>query len=211
MYAQAHPSRVGSLIIRGVHTGRQKELEFGRGSTGAAMIFPAAYKKFLSPLPLEDRSHPVKGYYKLLQTAEPDVRRAAAREFNAWDLWRNQMQAPADLWGKLDDDKWCIEHAMIETHYFSHGDFIEEGQLLRKENIDKIRHIPCLCPKIVPKNHLTFHIGTIIQGEYDICTASQTAWDLHQQWPESELHMIPMAGHTTKVTIYPCALLIYFF
>lgn len=144
MYAQAHPNRVGSLILRGVHTGRKKELEFGRGSTGAAMIFPDAYSNFLKPLPLEDRHDPVQGYYKLLQqTTDPNVKRMAAREFNAWDLWRTQIEASANLWGMLDDDKWCLEHAMIETHYFSHGNFIEEGQLLRTENIDKIRHIPC--------------------------------------------------------------------
>lgn len=33
---------------------------------------------------------------------------------------------------------------MTESHYFVNGGFIEEGSLLRKENIDKIRHIPAV-------------------------------------------------------------------
>ena len=42
--------------------------------------------------------------------------------------------------------------------------------------------------------------ATIIQGQYDICTAPQTAWDLHQAWPESTCHMVPKAGHSAKVS-----------
>jgi hypothetical protein len=31
----------------------------------------------------------------------------------------------------------------MEVHYETNGAFLEEGQLLKSENIAKIRHIPC--------------------------------------------------------------------
>ncbi len=48
------------------------------------------------------------------------------------------------------------------------------------ENVDKIRHIP----------------GVIIHGRYDIICPVVQAWDLHQAWPEADLHIIPDAGHS---------------
>lgn len=142
MYAQAHPEAVGSLVLRGILTGREMELKFNRGASGAAMIFPDTYEAFLEPLPIEDRQDPVHGYVKLLKTSDKGVRRTAARAFSAWDLRRNQLVPPPKLWDKLDDDKYCIEKAVMESHYFDNRLFIEEGQLLWKESIDKIRHIP---------------------------------------------------------------------
>lgn len=36
-----------------------------------------------------------------------------------------------------------LQHARMEVHYETNGAFLEEGQLLKSENIAKIRHIPC--------------------------------------------------------------------
>lgn len=60
--------------------------------------------------------------------------------------------------------------ARIESHYFVNGGFIEEGSLTKRENIDKIRHIPTV----------------IVQGRYDVVCPMKTAWDLHKVFPEAE-------------------------
>jgi hypothetical protein len=36
-----------------------------------------------------------------------------------------------------------LQHARMEVHYETNGAFMEEGQLLKAENIAKIKHIPC--------------------------------------------------------------------
>jgi proline iminopeptidase len=91
---------------------------------------------------------------------------------------------------KLKDPAWLLAHARIEIHYFTNKAWMEDGQLLKKENIDKIRHIPT----------------TIVQGRYDIVCPPITAWQLHQAFPESELHFIPDAGHSAMVSHWtlPC-------
>ena len=58
--------------------------------------------------------------------------------------------------------------ARIENHYFLHGGWFEEGQLIA--GVDAIRGIPAV----------------IVQGRYDVCTPIMTAWDLHRAWPEAE-------------------------
>ena len=35
----------------------------------------------------------------------------------------------------------------------------------------------------------------IIQGRYDACTPTKTAWELHKAMPHAEFHLIPDAGH----------------
>jgi hypothetical protein len=38
----------------------------------------------------------------------------------------------------------------MEVHYETNGAFLEEGQLLKEENVAKIRHIPCgFLPRII--------------------------------------------------------------
>lgn len=57
-----------------------------------------------------------------------------------------------------------------------------DGQLLLKENIDKIRHIPT----------------SLTQGRYDVVCPAKTAYDLYKQWPEVEFNMIPDSGHSSR-------------
>ena len=67
----------------------------------------------------------------------------------------------------------------IENHYFVNGGFLEhERQLL--DGVDLIRHIP----------------GVIVQGRYDVVCPAESAWELHSAWPESELVVTPLAGHS---------------
>jgi proline iminopeptidase len=66
----------------------------------------------------------------------------------------------------------------IEAHYFKHGVFLEDGQLLK--GVERIRKIP----------------ATIIQGRYDIVCPIQTAEALHKAWPEADYHVVPDAGHS---------------
>ena len=70
--------------------------------------------------------------------------------------------------------------ARIENHYFLHGGWFEDGQLI--DGVDAIRSIPAV----------------IVQGRYDVCTPIMTAWDLHRAWPEAEFVMVPDASHAAS-------------
>ncbi len=141
-YAQTHPQSVKSLIIRGVWTGRKAELQFSRGATGTARIYAAEYERFLGILLVEDRADPIESYHKLLQSSDNERRQAAAREWNRWDLTISGLYDPPNAYAKLEDDKWALTYAMLETHYFVNGGVFKEGQLLLADNIQPIKHLP---------------------------------------------------------------------
>ncbi|KAF2099295.1 proline iminopeptidase [Rhizodiscina lignyota] len=181
LYAQTHPEAVGSLVIRGIFTVRKAELAwFYEG--GISQFFPQQYDAFINFLPEDKRSDAMSAYYALMTSEDKATRLSAARSWSEMELCTSNLFIDQEGLKKLDDEVWVLAHSRIEAHYFKHGAWIEDGQLLKTENIDKIRHIPT----------------TIVQGRYDMVCTPRTAYDLHKAWPESTLIWIPDAGHSAE-------------
>lgn len=141
-YTQTHPNRVRSIVLRGVFTARACELAHSRqGPYGAGRFYPEIYDRFLGFLPKDDRHDPIAGYYKLLTSGDPTLVTEAAREWNRWDLTLTRLHGTPLVYKKLHDVEWCITHAMLETHFFTHGAWLREGQLL--ENAAGLEHVTC--------------------------------------------------------------------
>ena len=111
---------------------------------------------------------------------DPSVSHPAAIAWNTWELSISQLLPNTNIAQKLGEPAWLLAHSRIEIHYFTNRGFMEDGQLLKKENIDRIRHIPT----------------TIVQGRYDVVCPPISAWELHKAWPESQLHFVHDAGHS---------------
>jgi proline iminopeptidase len=98
----------------------------------------------------------------------------------AWSLWEGQtitlLPDPAAT-AKHGGDDFALAFARIENHYFVHGGWLEEGQLI--QGATKLSGIP----------------GVIVQGRYDMACPAKTAWDLHRAWPGADFHLIADAGH----------------
>ena len=175
-YAQTHPQRVSALVVRGIFTLRRPELHWYY-QEGASWLFPDLWEGFLAPIPEAERGDLVTAYRKRLVGSDPVAQLACAR---AWSLWEGQTirllpdQSNTD---KHSNDAFSLAFARIENHYFVHGGWLEEGQLIR--DAGKLAAIP----------------GVIVQGRYDACTPAKTAWDLHRAWPEADFHLIADAGH----------------
>ena len=88
---------------------------------------------------------------------------------------------------------------------FQNAAWLEDGQLLRQENVDKIRHIPGEFSLLSMKNtksvRLMERLATLVQGRYDVVCPPITAWELHKAWPESQLYFSPDAGHVATVSV----------
>jgi proline iminopeptidase len=82
---------------------------------------------------------------------------------------------------KFAEPEFALAFARIECHYFMNNAFFETDNYLI-ENVSKIRHIPAV----------------IVQGRYDVVCPMMSAWELHRAWPESELQIIPDAGHSAS-------------
>ena len=175
-YAQTHPERVSALILRGIFTLRQSELDwFYQG--GASELFPDKWEGFVAPIPPTERGDLMAAYRRRLVDADPAVQLEAAK---AWSQWEGEMITllpNPQLSTSFAADRFAIAFARIENHYFVHHGWMEEGQLIR--DAGRLRGIP----------------GVIVQGRYDVCTPARTAWDLHRAWPEAEFHIVADAGH----------------
>jgi proline iminopeptidase len=184
-YAQTHPSSVGSLVLRGIFTVRSMELEWTNKRGGASMLFPGEFNDFINFLPEEERADHISNYHKRLMSDDTSISHPAARAWNKWEISISTLYPNIAGLASLDDPSYLLAHARIEIHYFTNKAWMEEGQLSKKENIDRIRHIPT----------------TTVQGRYDVVCPPITAWELHQVFPESKLHFVSDAGHSVMVSL----------
>ncbi|MFO1149218.1 MAG: prolyl aminopeptidase [Alsobacter sp.] len=175
-YAETHRERVRALIVRGIFTLRRAELEWYYQS-GASIFFPEKWERFLAAIPPSERGDLMSAYQRRLTGPDEAGRLAAAK---AWSLWEGEtitLLPDAAMTAQHEDGHYAIAFARIENHYFVHGGWMDEGQLIR--DAATLRGIP----------------GAIIQGRYDMACPPGTAWDLHKAWPDASVHMVEDAGH----------------
>ncbi|EPQ27366.1 uncharacterized protein PFL1_04905 [Pseudozyma flocculosa PF-1] len=180
-YAQKHPQPVSALVLRGIFTLRRSELLFFY-QEGASHVFPEQWEPYRDGVPEGERDDFIAAYHKRLTSESADVRLDAARRWSTWENATCKLYVDAESLRRGEEDKWALAFARIENHFFQHHGWMDDGQLLERENVDRIRHIPAV----------------IVQGRYDMVCPATTAWSLHRAWPEAEFHMIPDAGHSAK-------------
>lgn len=179
-YAQAHPQRVHSLVLRGIFTARPSEVDW-LYRDGARHLFPDAYAAFAHFIPDDERGDLISAYYRRLTCGDEDIELIAAAHWCAYEsklltlIPRINPAASAPTFASPQTRAL----ARIEAHYFVNHSFLAEDQILK--NMGTIAHIP----------------GVIVQGRYDAVTPPITAWDAHQTWAKSRLEIVPDAGHAT--------------
>ena len=175
VYAQTHPDRVTHLILRGVFLMTQSELAWFYGG-GAGKFWPETWEKFTALVPEDEHDDLIAAYHRRLFSGD---REEEVRFGRAWSAWENALASVYSngVSGESPGD-YARAFARLENHYFSNGGFLHmDGQILA--NMGRIAHIP----------------GVIVQGRYDMICPPQSAYDIHKQWPNSDLIMVRSAGH----------------
>lgn len=178
-YAQSHPDRVLGLILRGIFLLRPHEIHWFY-QEGASRVFPDRWAQFLEPIPEQERGDLLKAYHRRL-TGNNELQRLAAAK--AWSVWEGSTSTLTPNPAVIDhfaDPFTALSLARIESHYFINNGFLEPNQLLR--DCHKLAGIP----------------GIIVHGRYDIVCPVENAWELHHAWSDSELRIIPDAGHSAS-------------
>ena len=177
-YSQTYPDSCKALILRGIFLVRKKEIHWFN-QEGASKILPDDWQSFIAPIPIEKRDNLLEAYYNLLIGKDSSKKIEAAKAWSTWEGSTVRLIQDKDFIGDFSDEKFAEAFARIESHYFMNNAWFNSDNHLI-ENVDKIRHIPAV----------------IIHGRYDVICPVENAWELHQAWPESELHIIPDAGHS---------------
>jgi proline iminopeptidase len=177
-YAETHPGAVTELVLRGIFLLRRAELHWFY-QHGASMVFPELWQEFLAPIPPAERRDLLAAYHRRLTGADTEAQLAAARAWSIWEgatssLWPNPARA-----SQFGAPQFALALARIEAHYFvNRGFFTDENQLLA--GAEAIRGIPAV----------------IVHGRYDMVCPIDTAFRLHQRWPEADLRVVLDAGHS---------------
>nr|MBV6629118.1 prolyl aminopeptidase [Oceanococcus sp. HetDA_MAG_MS8] len=181
-YAQAHPERVSGLILRGIFTLRRRELTWFY-QEGASRLYPDLWQDFVAPIPSNERGDIISAYYRRLCSDDVAVRNSAAKAWAVWEGRLSKLQRDPDFEKNFAEDDFSLAFARIECHYFVHGGWMHsDDQLIA--NAYRLAGIP----------------GVIVQGRYDLVCPAETAWELHQAWPEAEFIMVEDAGHNAGET-----------
>jgi proline iminopeptidase len=177
-YAQQHPERVTGLILRGIFTVSHREVSWFY-QDGASRIFPDEFEKFIEVAPTSERGDLLEAYHRLLNGTDRDVQVRAARAWCRWEAVTSFLEPREEYTKKFDDELLSLAFAKIECHYFKHNGFFATPTTLI-DGVDKLRSIP----------------ARIIQGRYDLVCPMETAWILHQAWPEADFRIVPTSGHS---------------
>eukprot|EP01126_Amoeba_proteus_P032401 TRINITY_DN315_c0_g2_i2.p2 TRINITY_DN315_c0_g2~~TRINITY_DN315_c0_g2_i2.p2 ORF type:complete len:142 (-),score=31.81 TRINITY_DN315_c0_g2_i2:269-694(-) len=119
----------------------------------------------------------MSAYHRRLTGPDPEVRMRCAMAWTIWELSTSRLYVDPEYIKKAD--VMAEAFARIECHYFVNGGFFQyDGQLIAEAH--RLNDIP----------------GTIVQGRYDVVCPAKTAWELHKSWSNSELFIIPDAGHS---------------
>lgn len=175
-YSETHPERVSELVVRGVYTLTRAELDWYY-QFGVSEMFPDKWEGFIAPIPENERHEMMQAYRRRLVGNDRAEQLKCAK---AWSIWEGEtitlLPNPTAADTFLDAE-FAFAFARIENHFFVHGAWLEEGQLLRDAH--KLRDIP----------------GTIVHGRYDMPCPARYAWALHKAWPKAEFHLVEGAGH----------------
>lgn len=180
-YSQSHPDRVKSLVLRGIFALRKSELRFFY-QEGTSHLFPDAWEEYLAPIPESERDDLMSAYHKRLNSDDEATRLTAAKAWAKWEMWTSKLHVDPVHIAHAEEGKFANAFARIENHYFINEGFMRDGQLLEKQSVDKIRHIPTI----------------IVQGRYDVVCPATTAYALKKAFPEATLHIVPDAGHSSR-------------
>jgi proline iminopeptidase len=179
-YAESQPESVLALILRGIFLGRKKDVHWFY-QFGAHHLFPDAFEHYVAPIPPQERGDLLSAFYKRLCSPDPAIRKGAAKAWSTWEGALLRVLPDPKIFAEYVEDFHADAVARIECHYFTNRCFFKSDNWL-VENVDAIRQIPTV----------------IIHGRYDVVCPLDNAWELHKAFPEAELEIIPVAGHSAS-------------
>lgn len=174
-YAQAHPERVSELVLACVTTTSQAEVAWI--TEDMRRIFPAEWARFAEAAAPAPGQRLIDAYEARITSPDAQVREAAARAWCEWEDAHVSLAPGHQPSPRFEDPAFRLLFATLVIHYWKHAAFLDPPGLLA--GMDRIAHLP----------------GVLIYGRYDVSSPLETAWRLHQAWPNSELVVMAHDGH----------------
>lgn len=177
VYAETHPERVRALVLVSVTMTRRSDVHWLYHETGRYL--PEQWFRFRAGVPKAERNGDlVTAYDRLLNgPSRPEVQRRAAQDWCDWEDAALSLEPGWTPSVRYSDPDFRMQFARIVAHYFVHGAWLDEGQILR--DVHRLAGIP----------------GVLIHGQLDLGSPVDVPWLLACAWPDAELHIVSEVGH----------------
>ncbi len=163
-YALEHPERVSAMVLHGIFTGSQAEIDWLENGLFRT-FYPDAWERYLAATPTEHHKNPTAYHYERVLGADETAARASGYAYSM--LMGNVMKLD-DRFTPSDPAEYDPTDMRTEIHYMANRCFMPDRFILN--NAAK----------------LTLPIW-LIQGRYDMVCPPFTAHELHKQLPNGEL------------------------
>ena len=178
-YAQRNTRRVTEMVLAGVTTTSRWEIDWI--TEGVRILLPEQWARFRAGVPEAHGDDTlIDAYHRRLFSDDPDVRAKAARDWCDWETAVVAVHPNHTPHPRYDRPDFRLGFARLVTHYWRHGAWLDDGELLRNAG----------CLAAVP--------GVLIHGRLDLGSPLITAWKLAQAWSGSELVIVSEAGHDAR-------------
>jgi proline iminopeptidase len=176
-YAQAHPERCNSLVLRGIWLLREEEIDWWLYQV--RMIQPELWKDFAGFIPEAERADLLEAYWKRLTGDDRELALEAARRWAYYETACCTLLPNEEFTSHFAeaDTAWAV--ARLEAHYFRNVKPEPDSMLL--DRVDRIRHIPAFA----------------VHGRYDVICSVKNLIDLADAWPELDHEIAPDCGHSS--------------
>jgi proline iminopeptidase len=180
-YGEAYPENVCGMLLRGLFTATQEEIDFYYHG-GVRTFFPDAYDELLAALP-DPGKRPLPAYLAdLIQHGDSSTQWRCAKAWTKYEVNIGALLPSVEYLAGLESPTPKMRNGihtlgLFENYYMAHGCFLEDGQLWR--DLGKIRDIAVV----------------LVNGRYDAICPPVTAYRLHRELPKSKLVIAEGAGH----------------
>ena len=175
-YAQAHPTRVLSLVLRGIWLLTQAELRWWLYDM--RWIQPERWRSFAEHVPEAEREDLLEAYWRRLTGTDRAAALGAARQWSIYEGASCTLLPNPEFAAAFSEDEQAWNLARLEAHFFRAG-IQPDGALL--SGVDRIRGIPAFA----------------VHGRYDIICPVRSLDQLRRAWPELDAVIVPGAGHSS--------------
>jgi len=177
-YAETYPENVSGLVLRGIFTAAQDEMDHFY-SGGVRPFFPDAYEELEQSFGNNPTPQII---YEKVNSKNLVDRRRYGRAWTAYEAKLAKLHYPEERLQYLMTSEeladFVVSLALIENHYMANGCFFEQRQLLK--DASKIKDIPTV----------------LINGRYDMICPPFNAHRLHKKLNNSKLVIVERAGHS---------------
>ncbi len=129
-YAETHPERVTTMILRGIFLVTEAELRWFY-QEGCNFLYPEAFENYAAAIPPAERGDLIQAYHRRLTDPDLQTQLAAARAWSAWEGSTLSLLPDPDRVRRFQSDAYARAFARIECHYFVNRGFLaRDGELL---------------------------------------------------------------------------------